>query len=152
MSEDVPEDELNRITKAGEHFGAPYCLQGNIVDPEFGWGKSCSEFTAPVALLGPHSAALGMRFYTGKMFPAKYQNAIFLTRHGPWNKTQKYAADVVAIFPDGKGGARMEPFLTGLVENNEYLGRPADVMVMKDGSLLVSDDHNGAIYRVTYKK
>src|SRR5215510_6731153 len=76
MSEDVPEDELNRITKVGEHFGAPYCLQGNIVDPEFGWGKSCSEFTAPVGLMGPHSAALGMRFYTGKMFPAAYKNAI----------------------------------------------------------------------------
>jgi len=91
-----------------------------------------------------------MRFYTGKMFPAKYQNAIFLTRHGPWNRTQKYAADVVAVFIDAKGNARMEPFLTGLVENNSYLGRPADVMVMKDGSLLVSDDHNGAIYRITY--
>ena len=74
MSEDVPEDELNRITKVGEHFGAPYCLQGNIVDPEFGWGKSCSDYTAPVGLLGPHSAALGMRFYTGNMFPKAYKN------------------------------------------------------------------------------
>ena len=94
-----------------------------------------------------------MRFYTGKMFPAKYQNAIFLARHGPWNRSQKYAADVVAIFLDAKGNvSKVEPFLTGLVENNGYLGRPADVMVMKDGSLLVSDDHNGAIYRITYNK
>ena len=78
MSEDVPEDELNRITKVGEHFGTPYCLQGNIVDPEFGWGKSCSDYTAPVGLLGPHSAALGMRFYTGNMFPKAYKNAIIV--------------------------------------------------------------------------
>ena len=152
LSEDLPNDELNRVTKVGQHFGFPYCHQGNFTDPQFGWGKSCDDTVKPALLLGPHSAALGMRFYTGKMFPKKYQNAIFLTRHGPWNRTQKYAADVVAVFIDAKGRARMEPFLTGLVENNEYLGRPADVMVMKDGSLLVSDDHNGAIYRVSYKR
>ena len=89
MSEDVPEDELNRITKVGEHFGAPYCLQGNIVDPEFGWGKSCSEFTAPVGLLGPHSASLGMRFYTGSMFPKAYKNVAIIARHGSWNRIQE---------------------------------------------------------------
>src|SRR6185295_18689656 len=89
MSEDVPEDELNRVTKVGEHFGAPYCLQGNIVDPEFGWGKSCSEFTAPVGLLGPHSAALGMRFYTGSMFPKAYKNVAIIARHGSWNRSKK---------------------------------------------------------------
>jgi len=150
LSEDLPNDELNHVTKAGQHFGYPYCHQGNFTDPQEGWGKSCKEFTPPALLIGPHSAPLGMRFYTGKMFPAKYKNAIFLTRHGPWNRTQKYAADVVAIFIDAKGNAKMEPFLTGLVENNQYLGRPADVLVLKDGSLLVSDDHNGAIYRVTY--
>src|SRR5262245_24613934 len=87
MSEDVPEDELNRITKVGEHFGAPFCVQGNIVDPEFGWGKSCSEFTAPVGLLGPHSAALGLRFYTGSMFPTAYKNVAIIARHGSWNST-----------------------------------------------------------------
>ena len=95
MSEDVPEDELNRITKVGEHFGAPYCLQGNIVDPEFGWGKSCSDYTAPVGLLGPHSAALGMRFYTGNMFPKAYKNAIIVARHGSWNRSKKVGGDVV---------------------------------------------------------
>jgi glucose/arabinose dehydrogenase len=152
LSEDLPNDELNRVTKVGQNFGFPYCHQGNFADPQFGWGKNCDDYVKPALLLGPHSAALGMRFYTGKMFPAKYHNAIFLTRHGPWNRTQKYAADVVAVFIDAKGNARMEPFLTGLVEKNAYLGRPADVMVMKDGSLLVSDDHNGAIYRVSYGK
>jgi glucose/arabinose dehydrogenase len=152
LSEDLPNCELNHVTKIGQHFGNPYCLQGNIADPAFGWGKSCDAYTKPALLLGPHAAPLGMRFYTGKMFPAKYHNAIFLARHGPWNRSKKWAADVVAVFVDAKGNARMEPFLTGLVENNQYLGRPADVMVMKDGSLLVSDDHNGAIYRVSYKR
>jgi glucose/arabinose dehydrogenase len=86
LSEDLPEDELNRVTKAGQHFGFPYCHQGNFTDREFGWGHSCDEFVKPVALLGPHSAALGMRFYTGKMFPEAYRNAIFIARHGSWNR------------------------------------------------------------------
>jgi len=152
LSEDLPNDELNRVAQPGkQHFGFPYCHQGDFADPEFGWAKSCDDYSKPAALLGPHSAPLGMRFYAGKMFPYKYQGAIFLARHGPWNRTKKYAADVVAIFLDRKGNVtKVEPFLTGLVENNSYLGRPADVMVMKDGSLLVSDDHNGAIYRVSY--
>lgn len=152
LSEDLPNDELNHITQTGkQHFGFPYCHQGDFADPEFGWGKSCSDYTKPAMLTGPHAGTLGMRFYTGKMFPAKYRGAMFIARHGPWNRTKKYAADVVVAWPDGKGGARMEPFMTGLVENNEYLGRPVDVLVMKDGSLLVSDDHNGAIYRISYK-
>jgi glucose/arabinose dehydrogenase len=151
LSEDMPLDELNRVTKKGQHFGFPYCHSGIMADPEHGWGKSCKDYVAPALTIGPHAAPLGMRFYTGKMFPAKYRNAIFLTRHGPWNRTQKYA-DVVAVFIDGKGRARMEPFLTGLVENNTYLARIADVLQMKDGSLLVSDDHNGAIYRISYGK
>jgi glucose/arabinose dehydrogenase len=154
LSEDLPQDELNRLTRPGQqHFGYPYCHQGDFADPTLGWGKSCEDFTKPVALLGAHSAPLGMRFYTGKMFPAKYQNAIFIARHGPWNRTKKYAADVVVAFLDAGGKVKsVEPFLTGLVENNTYLGRPVDVLVLKDGSLLVSDDHNGAVYRVTYKK
>lgn len=151
LSEDLPNDSLNHVTKKGQHFGFPYCHQGNFADPEFGWGKDCKQFVQPALLTGAHAGTLGMRFYTGRQFPKKYQGAIFIARHGPWNRTQKYAADVVVAWPDGKGGiARMEPFLTGLVENNEYLGRPVDVLVLKDGSLLVSDDHNGAIYRISY--
>ena len=153
MSEDVPEDELNRITKVGEHFGAPYCLQGNIVDPEFGWGKSCSDYTAPVGLLGPHSAALGMRFYTGNMFPKSYKNAIFIARHGSWNRTKKVGGDVLIARLNKDGSVKsVEPFLTGFVEDNKYIGRPVDVLQLKDGSLLVSDDYNGAVYRITYGK
>ena len=152
FSEDLPHGELNRVTRPGEqHFGFPYCHQGDLADPEFGWGYNCEDFTPPIAKLGAHSAPLGMRFYSGKMFPKKYQNTIFVARHGPWNRTIKFAADVVAVHLDGNGNVRsMEPFFSGLIENNQYLGRPADVTVMKDGSLLISDDWNGAIYRVTY--
>ncbi|CAN7539200.1 PQQ-dependent sugar dehydrogenase [Pseudorhodoferax sp. LjRoot39] len=151
LSEEIPNDELNVVSKPGQHFGYPFCHQGNISDPEFGWGKDClgNEFAKPAALLGPHAGSLGLKFYTGKMFPAKYQGAMFIARHGPWNRTVKYA-DVSVAWPDGKGGAKVEPFMTGFVENNTYLGRPVDFMVMKDGSLLVSDDHAGAIYRISY--
>jgi glucose/arabinose dehydrogenase len=153
MSEDVPEDELNRVTKVGEDFGAPYCYQGNILDPDFGWGRSCSEFTPPIMLTGPHSAGLGLRFYTGKMFPAKYKNAIFLARHGSWNRSKKFGGDVIAIFLNKDGTVKSsEPFVTGFVESNSYIGRPADVEIMKDGSMLMSDDYNGAIYHITYGK
>ena len=150
FSEELPNDELNVVTKPGkQHFGYPYCHQGNIPDPEFGWGKSCDDFQKPAAFLGPHAGSLGLKFYTGKMFPAKYQGAMFIAIHGPWNRTKKYNGVYVA-WPDGKGGAKVEPFMTGFVENNTYLGRPADFLVMKDGSLLVSDDHAHAIYRITY--
>jgi glucose/arabinose dehydrogenase len=153
LSEDVPQDELNRITKVGEHFGAPYCYQGNMLDPEFGWGHNCREFTAPIALTGPHSAGLGLRFYTGDMFPKKYRNAIFLARHGSWNRTNKFGGDVVAIFLNKDGTVKsMEPFITGFLVDNKYIGRPVDMEIMKDGSMLLSDDWNGAIYRITYSK
>jgi glucose/arabinose dehydrogenase len=150
-SEDLPADELNRITKIGQHFGTPYCYQGNFPDPEFGWGRSCDEFEKPVALLGPHSAVLGMRFYTGNMFPAQYRNAIFIARHGSWNRSKKIGGDVVVAQLNRDGSIRaIEPFLTGFIQNNNYIGRPVDVLQMKDGSLLVSDDYSGAIYRVSY--
>ena len=153
LSEDVPQDELNRITKVGQHFGAPYCYQGNFLDPEFGWGHSCREFEPPVMLTGPHSAGLGMRFYMGKMFPAKYKNAIFLARRGSWNRSVKFGGDVVAIFLNKDGTVKSsEPFITGFLDNNNYIGRPVDVEFMADGSMLLSDDWNGAIYRITYGK
>jgi len=153
LSEDVPNDELNRVTKVGEDFGAPYCYQGNIPDPEFGWGHSCSEFTPPVGLMGPHAAALGMRFYTGKMFPASFKNQIIIARHGSWNKTNKFGGDVVVAHLNKDGTVKnLEPLITGFLQDNKYVGRPVDVMQLKDGSILVSDDWNGAVYRVSYGK
>ncbi|WGF90470.1 PQQ-dependent sugar dehydrogenase [Marinivivus vitaminiproducens] len=152
LSEDMPIDELNRITEPGQqHFGFPYCHSGILTDPEHGWGHSCSAYARPAALLGPHSAPLGMRFYTGSAFPEQYRNAIFIARHGPWNRTNKYADVSVAYLDDSGAVTKVEPFLTGFVENNEYVGRPVDIHVMDDGSILVSDDYNGAIYRVSYE-
>jgi glucose/arabinose dehydrogenase len=151
MSEDLPNDELNRITKVGLHFGSPFCYQGDIPDPEFGWGRKCSEFEPPIKLMGPHAAALGMKFYTGGSFPAKYKNQLLVARHGSWNKTNKFGGDVVLvnIKKDGTAG-EIEPFVTGFLENNSYVGRPVDILVMKDGAVLISDDWNGAVWRVSY--
>ena len=153
LSESIPEDELNRATGSGEeHFGYPYCHQGNILDDQFGWGSDCADYEAPEALLGPHTAALGAEFYEGTMFPEEYRNQLFIARHGPWNRTEKdEGGDVVVAQLDDQGNVvAVEPFMTGLLQNNEYLGRPVDLEVLPDGSLLVSDDFNGAIYRVMY--
>jgi glucose/arabinose dehydrogenase len=152
LSEDVPEDKLNRLQKVGEHFGSPYCYQGDLPDPEFGWGHSCSEFTPPVAKMGPHSASLGMRFYTGSMFPAKYKNAIFVARHGSWNRSKKFGGDIVAVHLNKDGTVKdKEVIVSGFIgPDNNYIGRPVDVQMLKDGSLLISDDYNGAIYRLSY--
>ena len=151
LSEDMPEDKLNRVTQPGkDNFGYPYCHQGNFTDPEFGWGRSCNEFTKPLALLGPHSAALGLKFNTGNGLGNEYRNVIFLARHGSWNRTVKIGGDVVVIRLNDDGTFRsMEPFITGFIQNNNYVGRPVDLLPMKDGSLLVSDDFNGAVYRVS---
>ncbi len=165
LSEDVPEDELNRLTKVGQNFGYPHCHQGNLPDQEFGWGHQCSEFEHPVALLGPHAAALGMRFYTGSMLPAEYRGNIILARHGSWNRSVKFGGDVVLVKLKKDGTSQLDwatpgpqrqnkdivPIVTGFIQNNNYVGRPVDVMQMKkDGSLLISDDFNGAVYRLSY--
>ena len=151
-SEDLPEDELNRVTKVGQHFGSPFCYQGDFLDPEFGWGRSCDEFEKPVLKTGPHSASLGMRFYTGGMFPAKYKNAIFIARRGSWNRTKKFGGDILAVFLNPNGTVKStEVFVTGFIgPDNNYIGRPADVLFLKDGSMLIADDYNGAVWRVSY--
>jgi glucose/arabinose dehydrogenase len=152
MSEELPNDKLNRLTQPGkENFGYPYCHQGNVPDPEFGWGHSCDEFTKPVALLGPHSAPLGIKFYTGNAFPAEYRGQAFIARHGSWNKSKKIGGDIVVAKLNKDGTLKsLDTFLTGFLQDNNYVGRPVDLLVMKDGSLLISDDYAGAIYRVSY--
>ena len=154
LSDDLPNDTLHRVSRKGMNFGYPFCHQGDTLDPVYGKNRSSSEFTPPALKLGAHVAPIGMRFYTGKMFPAEYQNNIFIALRGSWNRTVKQGYNVTRIIVDGKGGAKMEPFLTGFLVDEKadppMWGRPADVMVMRDGSLLVSDDHNGIIYRVSY--
>ncbi|SFN27884.1 Glucose/arabinose dehydrogenase, beta-propeller fold [Dokdonella immobilis] len=150
LGDDLPSDELNRVGRTGEHFGFPYCHQGDTLDPEFGEGKRCADYTAPALKLGPHVAALGMRFYDGKMFPAAYRGAAIIAQHGSWNRTQKSGYRVMTVRLDGNKVLGYEPLIEGFLENEESWGRPADVLVMPDGALLVSDDQAGAIYRVTY--
>jgi glucose/arabinose dehydrogenase len=151
MGDDVPGDELNEITKLGEHFGFPYCHQGDMLDPEFGHGKKCSDYAAPVLKLGAHVAALGMRFYEGKQFPAGYRGAIIVAEHGSWNRTRKSGYRVMTVRLNGSKVVAYEPLITGFEQDESAWGRPADVQPLPDGSLLVSDDLAGAVYRVTYK-
>ncbi|MGV3620456.1 MAG: PQQ-dependent sugar dehydrogenase [Archangium sp.] len=148
LGDDKPEDELNVVMAEGSHFGFPACHQGDVVDPEFGKGRKCSEFVAPVAKLGPHTAALGLAFYTGKSFPKDYQGDLFIALHGSWNRSKKSGYQVVRAKVDGDKVTKVEPFLTGFLDGEKTLGRPVDVIVASDGALLVSDDENGVIYRV----
>lgn len=157
LGEEGPDDILGVVSYKGEHHGFPYCHQGDMLDPEYGKGRSCAEFTKPAHRLGPHIAPLGMRFYTGSMFPAAYKNSVFIAQHGSWNKTVKIGYNVIRVTLDAKGKVlKSEPFLEGFLENDKadppMWGRPVDVLQMKDGALLVSDDYNGIIYRVSYKK
>jgi glucose/arabinose dehydrogenase len=150
---DGPEEELNRVTRVGEFFGFPYCHANGIPDQDVKKANACQGVTMPVTLLGPHTAALGMRFYTGGMFPNDYRNSILVARHGSWNRRPLTGFDVVRVTVGNDGrNARVEPFLTGFLDagKDSFWGRPADVMVMPDGAVLVSDDQNGAIYRVSY--
>ncbi|MGE7137624.1 PQQ-dependent sugar dehydrogenase [Luteibacter sp. NPDC031894] len=152
LGDDIPNDELNRVTKMGEHFGYPYCHQGDTIDPEFGKGKNCKDYTPPVLTLGPHVAALGMRFYNGKQFPAAWHGAAIVAEHGSWNRSAKSGYRVMTVRLNGNKVVSYEPLVEGFLKDETVSGRPADVQPLPDGSLLVSDDDNGAIYRVTYKQ
>jgi glucose/arabinose dehydrogenase len=153
VDDEVPNDELNRVRQAGLHFGYPYCHQGDLLDDEFGKGKNCAEYEPPAQKMGPHVAALGMRFYTGDMFPAEYKNNILIALHGSWNRTKKSGYQLMRAVVDDSGKVtKFEPFAEGFLQGEEFWGRPVDVQQMKDGSLLVSDDWTGAIYRIAYKK
>lgn len=152
LGDDVPPEELNRASKAGQHFGYPYCHGADIADPEFGSKRKCSEFTSPEVKFQAHSAGLGMRFYTGKNFPAEYRNQIFIAQHGSWNRTKRVGYKILSVDPSNKTNPH-KVFAEGWLDKNENVwGRPADVLVMPDGSLLVSDDYANAIYRISYKK
>ncbi|HET7500371.1 MAG TPA: sorbosone dehydrogenase family protein [Kofleriaceae bacterium] len=153
LGNDIPPDELDRAPRAGMHFGFPYCHDGVIRDPEFN-DRSCTEFEPPVQALGPHVAALGMRFYTGNMFPPSYKNAIIIAEHGSWNRERKLGFRVMVVRLDGNKAVSYEPLVTGWLDEqtDQAWGRPVDVEVLDDGSLLISDDWKGVLYRVTYKK
>jgi glucose/arabinose dehydrogenase len=153
VGNDGPEDELNRVAKnaEGAFYGFPYCHAQGIPDTTVHRPNPCVGVTLPAATLGPHAGALGLRFYSGNMFPASYKNTAFIARRGSWNRDQKFGYDVVQARIDG-GKATITPFMTGFLDaaSNSFWGRPVDVQPLPDGSLLVSDEQNGAIYRVTY--
>ncbi len=151
LGDDLPADELNRVPKAGAHFGYPYCHQGDLADPEFGSKRPCTEFVPPAAKLGPHVAALGMRFYTGTQFPPEYQNNLFIAEHGSWNRSRRIGYRITRVVVSGAKVIRQEVFAEGWLDGKFVWGRPVDLEVLPDGSLLVSDDHAGAIYRISYR-
>jgi len=153
MGDNKPSDELNRVSRKGLHYGYPYCHQGNILDPEFGRGKNCADYQKPAKNLQPHTAALGLKFYQGSMFPAKYKGQIFIAEHGSWNRTTPVGCRIMQVKLNGNKAETYEVFADGwLTSSGTKLGRPVDVLVLKDGSLLVSDDMNGVIYRISYRQ
>jgi glucose/arabinose dehydrogenase len=155
MGDNGPQDELNRLSKTGLNFGFPYCHAQGVPDRDIKKADACKDVTKPVALMGPHAAAMGVLFYTGKMFPAEYRDTMFIARKGSWNRSKPFGFDVVNVRagPDGKN-ARVTPFMTGFVDAKQgtynFSGRPAYLLQMPDGALLVSDEQLGAIYRVSY--
>ncbi|HEV8264692.1 MAG TPA: PQQ-dependent sugar dehydrogenase [Gemmatimonadales bacterium] len=152
LGPDEPPDELNRAPRAGVDFGFPHCHAGVVLDPDFGKGHRCADYAPPEQRLGPHVAALGMRFYTGTMFPPEYRGQIFIAEHGSWNRVIPvgYRLTLVRLV-DGRPVA-YEPFATGWLRAGAAWGRPVDVLVMPDGALLISDDRAGVVYRISYRE
>jgi glucose/arabinose dehydrogenase len=150
MGDDLPPDELNRLSLLGQHFGFPACHGGAIIDPAFGQESDCERYVKPAKNLGPHVAALGMRFYTGAMFPAPYRHQIFIAEHGSWNRSAKIGYRISLVRLQGNSAVSYETFAKGWLQGEKSLGRPVDVEILPDGSMVVSDDLNGTIYRITY--
>jgi glucose/arabinose dehydrogenase len=152
LGDETPPDELNVAPQPKLHFGYPYCHGEGLADPEFGGKRPCNGFTPPARALGPHVAAIGMRFYTGRMFPQQYHQQIFIAEHGSWNRSRKIGYRVMLVTLNSSKVASYVPFAEGWLQGENDWGRPADVLVMPDGALLVSDDKANAIYRVSYPR
>jgi glucose/arabinose dehydrogenase len=154
ISDDLPSDKLNRISKQGEHFGYPYCHQGDLPDPKLAMGHKCSEFSAPALKLGAHVAPLGMKFYTGDQFPAAYRDNIFIAEHGSWNRHKYQGARIMRVIADKDGkSVKQEVFASGWINGDQgYTGRPDDILLGSDGSLFIADDWAGAVYQISYQK
>jgi glucose/arabinose dehydrogenase len=150
LGDDLPACELNRAPRQGLHFGYPYCHAGEISDPKFGAGRDCANFTPPVQKLGPHVAPLGVKFYTGDNFPEQYHNQVFIAEHGSWNRSKKIGYRIMLVRLEGNRAVSYEPFAQGWLQNERVSGRPVDLIVLEDGSMLVSDDYSGKIYRIRF--
>ena len=154
MGDDVPPDELNHAPRSGMHFGFPHCHGGDVPDPDFAAGRRCAEFTPPAQRFGAHVASLGMRFYTGTMFPPEYRGQAFIAEHGSWNRSRKSGYRVMRARIEGGKVVEHAVFAEGFLDASadRAWGRPVDVQVMPDGALLVSDDFANAIYRIAWRK
>ena len=152
LGDDIPPCEINRVSEVGQHFGYPFCHGGDIKDPEYGDQRPCSDFMPPVQNLGAHVAPLGIKFYTADMFPEEYQGHLFVAEHGSWNRTLKVGYRITLIKLEGNEAVSYEPFIDGWLddETQDQFGRPVDLLLLDDGSMLISDDYGDAIYRVTY--
>ncbi len=153
LGDEVPNDELNVADRPGLHFGYPYCHEGAVLDPEFGSNRTCAEYTPPAQKLGPHVAALGIKFYTGAQFPADYRNRALIAQHGSWNRTNDAGPigyRVMAARVEGNKVVGYDTFIEGWLQNGRAWGRPVDLLQLPDGSLLISDDTAGVIYRVSH--
>ena len=152
LGDNIPPCELNKVTGKDQHFGYPYCHGSDIGDPEFGGEYSCSDFVMPVQNLGPHVAPLGLKFYTGKMFPDEYKGDIFIAEHGSWNRSKKIGYRISRVKIENNKSVGYETFIYGWLDDDEQeaWGRPVDILILEDGSMLISDDKANAIYRVTY--
>jgi glucose/arabinose dehydrogenase len=152
LGDDVPPCELNRLAKVGSNFGYPACHGGDIKDPEFGKSADCSKFVPPVQKLGPHVAPLGVKFYTGTQFPNAYRGRVFIAEHGSWNRTDKIGYRITTVTLDGNRAVSYEPFATGWLQaDGRVIGRPVDLLLLQDGSMLVSDDVGGKVHRISYR-
>ncbi|MEZ8184281.1 sorbosone dehydrogenase family protein [Shewanella sp. 5S214] len=150
MGDDLPDDELNRVSQTGQHFGFPYVHNNNIADPEFTNPEIAKLNTPPALTLGAHVAALGMEFYQGQQFPAEYKNTILIAQHGSWNRSNKVGYRIMKVVLNGNTVSDYSPFATGWLNGEQSWGRPVDVMTLADGSILVSDDFANAVYRISY--
>jgi len=150
LGDDLPPEELNRATAMGQHFGYPYCHGGDVADPEYGDQRDCTEFVAPAQELPAHAAPLGLLFYTGSMFPDDYNGQVLIAEHGSWNRSEKIGYRISLVRLQQNKAVGYEVFADGWLQGDEASGRPVDLLVLGDGSLLVSDDKNGAIYRISY--
>lgn len=152
LGDNKPDCELNHAPQEDMHFGYPYCHQGNILDPEFGEQGDCSKYTPPVQKLGPHVAPLGLEFYTGEQFPEQYKHQIFIAQHGSWNRSEKIGYRVMRVKLEGNKAVAYEPFAQGWLKKGKVSGRPVDIELLPDGSMLVSDDYANVIYRIAYEE
>ena len=151
LGNDLPPDELNRAPGRGLHFGYPFCHGKETPDPEFGKGKKCPDYTPPVQELAPHAAALGMIFYTGNQFPEEYRGAVFIAEHGSWNRNPPIGYRISVVKLKGNRAASYTVFAKGWLRGKTAWGRPVDIVQAPDGSILVSDDRGGVIYRISYR-